>query len=162
MSLRTPIEPIARGLLTAALVTHLVPLLGTDGVLVGRSLAPPAGGWAGGQPGVGNFVGYTVVKTGKAVLLESDPLGHNRMSWKCAYALTSSGGNESHCEDVADRVRAAVVSLPENFTLRGVEWRLQKIDVPELGAPTSSTAVDPPFWNVTDAVSLWLSRSRSA
>jgi hypothetical protein len=103
-----------------------------------------------------------VVKTGKAALLEADPIGRNMMSWKCAYQLGSSGGNEAHADDVADRARAAVVSLPESFTLRGVLWGLQKADVPELGATVMNTAVDPPFWSVTDAVSLWLSRSRTS
>jgi hypothetical protein len=155
----TPVAPIARSLLTGELVDHLIGELGS-GILVGRGVAPAGAGWVGGQPGMSEFKAYTVVKTGKAGLLESDPIGRNRMSWKCNYQLTSSGGNEEHADDVADWVRAAVVSLPTTFTLRGVEWVLQKIDVPELGNTVSSSAVDPPFWNVTDAVSLWLSRTR--
>jgi hypothetical protein len=156
------LAPIARGLLTGALVTHLVPLLAVDDIFVGRGIAPPEGGWASGQPGTSAFVGYTVIKTGKAVLLETEALGRAVMGWKCFYQFSSSGGNDSHADDVGDRLRVALTTLPDTFTLRGVEWTRQKTEFSELGATVSSTAVDPPFWSVTDAVSLWLSRNRAS
>lgn len=157
-----PVAPLARGLLTSAIYTHLAPLLLEDDVLIGRGTAPTAGGWADGQPGTSDFIGYTVLKTGRAGLAEPDPFGRNRMSWKCNYQLSSSGGNESHADDVGDRVRVAVVTFPETITLRGVLWNVQKVDLSEIGATQSSTQVDPPFWSVTDAVSFWLSRSRAS
>jgi hypothetical protein len=143
-------------------VAYLVPALAANTISVGRGMAPPDVGWAGGQPGVSTFIGYTVVMTGKAVLLEKESLGRPRMSWRCDYKLNSCGGNESHADDVADFVRTAMTGLPESFTLRDVLWSRQKTDFVELGATAYSTAVDPPFWNVIDAVSVWLSRSRES
>ena len=155
-----PTPPIARSLLTEALVLHLAAALIGDNVYVGRGLAPAAGGWSAGQPGSGAFIGYVVVKTGVATTLEPDPIGRNMMSWKCGYSLTSHGATEAHADDVADRARVAMMSFPTGLTLRGVLWGLQKVDIPQLGATSMSTAVDPPFWSVTDPVSVWLSRAR--
>ena len=152
--------PIARGQLTGQLQAHLIDKLYTTGILVNVGLAPTAGGWVGGQPGGGDFTGYTVIKTGTAVPLEPDPVGRSRMSWKCNYTLTSHGASEMHADDVADQVRCALMDFPEEITLRDVRWGLQKMEIPQLGATVMSTAVDPPFWSVTDAVSVWLSRAR--
>ena len=152
--------PIARSLLTEALVLHLTGALFQAEIYVGRGLAPQAGGWSAGQPGSSNFIGYTVLKTGVAVPLEPDPVGRSRMSWKCNYTLTSHGASEAHADDVGDQARCALSDFPEEITLRGVRWGLQKMELPQLGATVMSTAVDPPFWSVTDAVSVWLSRAR--
>jgi len=154
-----PVAPIARSVLTLRVLSHLTNKLPSP-ILVSSGIAPPGGGWVSGQPGGSDFVGYTVIKTGVASLLEADSLASSGQSWKCAYQLSSSGGNESHADDVADQVREAMVSFPESLTLRDVLWGVQRVEFNQLGAPSMNAAVDPPFWNVTDAVSLWLSRAR--
>lgn len=159
-------DPVARSSLTAQLVNYLVAVL-EPAILVGRGTAPQAGGWPSGQPGQGTFVPYVTVKAQSATPRLQDTLGRSRIGWSCAYRLSYSGAKESSTDDVADFGRAAIVGFPgidENplmVTLGGVAWRLDKIDVPRLGAPGSNSSTDPPFWDVTDDVAFWLSRSLS-
>ena len=151
--------PIARAGLTTDIVSHLVAALAQGPILVGRGLAPPGGGWVKGQPGTSAFVDYVTLKTGNATTPAPgtpERAGRNRTSWACNYSLTSAGALESHADDVGDRVRAAIVNLPKTFTLRGVTWALQQVQVPVLGATVRNDSTDPPFWEVTDSVSVWL------
>lgn len=152
--------PIARSVLTAQLVSYLITALEPD-VLVGRGTAPQMGGWPSGQPGQGVFVPYVTVKAQAATPRERDSVGRNRMSWSCGYRLSYSAGKESIADDSADRGRSAVVGFTGPLTLGGVAWRLDKVDTPRLGAPGNNNSTDPPYWDVTDDVSLWMSRSLS-
>ena len=152
--------PIARSALTTAIIGYLVDALEPGHVLVGRGQAPPEGGWENGQPGLGDFVSYVTLKTGPATTPaagEPARMGVARTSWDVNYSLTSVGALESHADDTADKVREAIVGLPESFTLRSFTWTLQQVRTPRLGATTPNTATDPPFWEVTDDVSLHLS-----
>ena len=152
--------PLARSALTGAIVAHLASTLASESILVGRGQAPPEGGWEHGQPGVGDFIAYVTVKTGAATTPaagEPARMGKARTSWDANYALTSVGVLESHADDTADQVRAAITALPESFTLRGATWALQQVRTPRLGATIANTSTDPPFWEVTDDVSLHLS-----
>ena len=152
--------PIARSVLTTAIFDHLATVLAPQNVLVGRGQAPIDGGWEHGQPGVGSFAAYVTLKTGAATTPaagEPARLGNARTSWDVSYALTSVGALESHADDTADRVRAAIVGLPKSFDLRGTIWTLQQVRTPRLGATIANTTTDPPFWEVTDDVSLHLS-----
>ena len=163
MSARAATAPIARSVLTTKVVAHLVDALAENNILVGRGSAPPAGGWDQGQPGVSGFVSYLTVKTGVAFNpVDPQPVMRNRTSWEVAYSLTSTGALESHADDVADQVRAAIVELPKTFTLRGVNWTLQQVKTPRLGATIRNDGTDPPFWEVTDDVSLHLSLDRAS
>jgi hypothetical protein len=154
--------PIARAALTTIVVAHLVEVLGPV-VLVGRGLAPPAGGWVTGQPGTGAFRDYVTVKTSVATTPipgQPNPLGRSNASWECTYNLTSAGALESHADDVGDMVRAAIYELAGPLILRGVSWSLQKVQISRLGATNRTDSTDPPSWEVTDTVSLWLSMER--
>lgn len=155
--------PIARSALTKVLVDHLVTALEPSGVLVGRGSAPKDGGWSGGQPGQGTFTPYVVVKARVATPRIPDPVGRSRISWQCAYVLTYTGYRESACDESADLGRAAVVTLSQDspLTLGGVKWMLEKVDVPRLGATGRNDSTNPPFWDVSDDVSLWVSQSRT-
>lgn len=152
---------LSRSVLTGQLVAFLGTLLEPK-ILVGRGVAPPAGGWDKGQPGIDTFQAYVVVKTGQALPgPASENLGRRtpRAHWRVGYSLLSSGAKESHVDDVADRVREAVVSFGGTVSLRSVDWTIQKVDVQALGPTTRNDSVDPPFWEVTDAVSVWVSRT---
>jgi hypothetical protein len=155
--------PIARSALTTALVTHMVEALEPTGVLVGRGTAPQDGGWSDGQPGEGIFTPYVTVKARVASPLQADPAGRTRTSWKCDYVLTYTSYKESACDDVADLGRAAVVQMArdEPWLLGGVLWSLQRVDTPRLGATGRNNGTNPPYWDVSDDVSLWLSRVRN-
>ena len=54
-------QVIKRSELTKAIFDIL-----SESMLLGRGVAPPSGGWAGGQPGAGAFTAYAVLKTGVA------------------------------------------------------------------------------------------------
>lgn len=152
--------PIARSVLTSLVVDHLANTLAEAEILVGRGIAPLAGGWENGQPGVGRFFSYVTLKTGTATTPaagEPARMGNARTSWDVSYTLTSVGALESHADDIADQVRATVVALPKTFTLRGIAWKLQQVRTPILGAVIRNDSTDPPFWEVTDVVSLHLS-----
>lgn len=154
--------PLARAGLTTILVEHLVNRLGTT-VLVGRGVAPPAGGWTKGQPGVEGFVNYTVLKTGNAVTPSPgnpQQMARNATTWDCSYSLTTAGAMDSHADDTADLVRAAVSSFQGPFTLRSDTWVLQQVKMPRLGRTIRNDSTDPPFWEVTDDISVWLSLER--
>lgn len=154
--------PLARAGLTTIIVAHLVDQL-EDVVLVGRGMAPPAGGWSKGQPGVEGFVNYTVLKTGNAVTPSPgnpQQMARNATTWDCSYSLTTAGAMDSHCDDTADLVRAAISSLEGPFTLRDDTWTLQQVRVPRLGRTIRNDSTDPPIWEVTDDISVWLSLER--
>lgn len=155
--------PIARSALTQQLVAHLVATLDAGQVLVGRGIAPPEGGWTGGQPGQGTFKPYVTVKTRVAQPLQKDPVGRDRTSWDCSYVLTYSHWKDSGCDDIADLGRAAVVTFGDAapLSLGGVMWSVQKVNVPRLGATGRNNGTNPPFWEVSDDVSLWVSQSRT-
>jgi hypothetical protein len=155
--------PLARAKLTSIVVAHLVQVLGTT-VLVGRGMAPPKGGWSTGQPGTGAFVNYTTLKTGNAVTPASgnpQQMARNATSWEVSYSLTTAGALDSHADDTADLVRAAISALSGPFVLRDDTWALQQVRVPRLGPTVRNDSTDPPFWEVTDDVSVWLSLERS-
>lgn len=152
---------LSRSVLTGLLVSYLGVAL-EPAILVGRGVAPPAGGWNKGQPGVDSFQAYTVVKTSQALPGPApENLGRRapRAHWRAGYSLLSAGAKESHVDDVADQVREAVVSFAGDLDLRGISWTIQKVDVQGLGPTTRNDSVDPAFWEVSDTVSVWLSRS---
>ena len=151
--------PIARSLLTKELVNFLIATL-EPGILVGRGTAPKGGGWSSGQPGVGAFAPYVTIKAGVATPRETEVLGVRRArhSWSCSYRLSYSSHRESFADDTADRGRKAMATMTGDLVLDGVTWTIQKIDFPRLGATGPNNSTDPPFWDVTDDVSLWLSR----
>jgi hypothetical protein len=155
--------PIQRSSLTAHLVHYLVEALEPNGVLVGRGSAPKDGGWTNGQPGQGTFTPYVTVKARPASPRIPDPVGRSRISWNCAYILTYTGYKESSCDDTADFGRAVVVDFSRDspLMLGGVKWMVEKVDVPRLGATGRNDSTNPPFWDVSDDVSLWVSQSRT-
>ena len=137
-------------------------------MLVGRGQAPKEGGWVNGQPGVGAFKGYVTVKTGEATPAanQRDPLGIDNASWSVPFRLTYAGISDSHVDDVADRVREVVGTWPktlgdDKLDLRGVRWGLSRVQYVVLGGSAPNNQTDPPYWEISDTVGLWLSRSRA-
>src|SRR5580765_1867488 len=124
--------PIARSQLTKYLFEHLA-----DVTLLGRGVAPPDGGWSDGQPGVGTFANYAVLKTGRAITPapgEPERTGRFRTSWRVSYQVTYHSVNESNVDELADMGRARIVTFDGPFTLDGIDWTLQSIQIPQLGA----------------------------
>lgn len=154
--------PPSRSALTSIIVDQLTALLAPD-ILVGRGVAPKAGGWAQGQPGRGAFAPYTTLKSGTARRGPiPETIGRPRMAWSMGYALTTSGQLDASADDTADYVREAMTKVVGPFDLNGHEWELVNIDFASFGPTSPNNSVNPPFWDVTDAVSLWLFRAREA
>lgn len=154
--------PIARAALTGLVVDHLVATL-EPAILVGRGMAPPAGGWQDGQPGTGLFKSYCVARTGRATTPasgEPNPIRNNLMSWSVAYRINCFGALESHAGDVADRVAEGISTLSGPLVLREVEWTLQQVIFGGLTDILPNNATDPPYWQTSVDVSLHLSRSQ--
>lgn len=155
--------PIERSLLTRQVVTFMVDALASDQILVGRGTAPQAGGWPQGQPGKGDFKEYLTIKTGVATQNPTGPdtLGHrkNRQGWAVGYLFTYSAVKDSRADDIADLGRKAIVQLDGNLDLAGEIWTVNRIDIPRLGPSTPNRSTSPPFWEVTDGVSVWLTRA---
>lgn len=164
MTKRPALEPIKRSELTKVFTAHLGTTLGAA-VLIGRGTAPPAGGWPDtNNPGRGAFTPYAVVKTGTALTPaagERDVLGANATSWNVSYQVTTHHNAESRVDEAADLVRDAVVTFARDVggvELDGVAWTLQQVTIPRMGPTTPTRATNPPHWQVTDDVSLHLSR----
>lgn len=162
---RAPLEPIKRSQLTKALTTFLGVELASKSILFGRGTAPPDGGWPDATPNKGLFKPYTVIKAGVAVTPasgERDTLAANRGSWLLNYQLTTHHSGESKVDDAADLVRETVIlfNRGQDLVLDGVAWTIQQVLVSRLGATTPTRASNPPHWQVTDDVSLHLSRAQ--
>lgn len=153
--------PIDRPALTEQLFDFLA--AGVPGILFGRGVAPPSGGWPGGKERNGAWVDYTVLKAGTAITPAPgfpERVGRERTSWQCSYQLTSHSPSESGCDDVAQLSRDVVVGWSGIITVGGVQWTLENVEVPQLGATERDDSTDPAHWRVTDAVSVRLSRVR--
>lgn len=153
-------EVIKRSALTRALVDAL-----KSSILIGRNTAPPEGGWPKGQAGVGSFVPYVVIKTGAATTPapgEPERLGVRRTSWLVTWQFTYHSTSDSKTDDFADVGRDLILTeMPDSFTVDGVEWTVQSVVIPNLGATEKDTSTDPEHVRLTDDVSLHLSRARA-
>ena len=152
--------PPARSRLTSILFDYLTTELNST-ILIGRGQAPKAGGWPQGQPGVGGFAPYVTLKAAQARPGPSpESLGRPRQAWAIGYTLSCSGQLEGSADDTADQVRDALARLEGPFDLRGVTWTLLTVMFTSLGSVVPNNSTNPPFWDVSDAVSLWLFRDR--
>lgn len=151
-----------RNLLTTDLVSFLGVQLGTA-LITGRGIAPPAGGWSDGQPGHGTFQPYVVVKTGQGRPSLPEVIGRdNRVRWQMAYRLSTASSLESTVDRWADVVRKAFLSYRGQVVPLGdASYEVEKADINAMGATVANNATNPPAWDVTDDVSVWLSKVRA-
>lgn len=155
--------PISRAALTSEVFDHLKTELEPK-ILVGRGLAPKAGGWTSGQPGSGLFKSYVTVRTGRAITPapgEPNTIARNLGSWLVTYRLGCFGAMESHAGDIADQASEAISTLAGPFELRGVSWTLQQVLFGTMGDILPNNSTDPPYWQTSVDVSLHLSRERA-
>lgn len=149
-------EIFSRGLLTDALLDYLESET-SNGLLVGDGMAPLDGGWTGGEPGKGDFVPYVVLSTGPAQKQSRDPLGGmENSSWLATYTTKHVGALRQQTDWAADQVRKAMVKFrPAHIDLDG-DWAIVQTTYPQLGAISRNDAVDPPYWELVDNLSVWL------
>lgn len=153
-----------RSLLTTAFITYLGATLGQE-VATGRGTAPPEGGWTGGQPGEGSFTPYVTVKTGIGRPAPAQVLGrHPIPRWQIGYRLSTSDGLESSADISANLVRSAAcdwsVATQVVLDLGGTSWVVERVSLEAMGPTIPNRSTDPPYWDVTDDVSVWLSLQR--
>lgn len=149
-----------RDLLTQAVVAHLVLSLGTE-VAVGRGIAPPEGGWSEGQPGKGFFKPYVVVKTRMARPNPPETIGRDRrIRWIMNYQLSVASKLESMVDSQAHLVRTKFLAFTGIYDLGDGSYEVEQADISTFGATVPNNSTNPPYWDVTDDVSVWLSKVR--
>lgn len=159
----------ARGLLTNWLVALLRPPLADHDpeIGLGDGIAPEKYGWPQGQPGVGTFKPYGVVKTLQGgPQRNAQPMsGSNAASWTFPYQLTGWGAMRPQADMVCDAMNAAVCAVPLE-TLRGPEspvpgWQIQQIVITPLGTTDRTDQAAPSMWSRTDVCTIWLARAQA-
>jgi hypothetical protein len=145
-----------RGLLTDSLLEHLETEMGQLDMLVGDHLAPEEAGWTGGQPQRGHYRSYVTVRTGEGIPRERDTAAATHSSWTLTYTLLSVGAVREQCDYTADMVRRACLS----FETAPEGWRIVHVGFTRLGAVNRNDSTDPPTYECTDSVQVWLDRRR--
>jgi hypothetical protein len=150
-----------RGPLTDWLLDYLEDRLAASdsALLLGDGIAPVEGGWTGGQPGKGEFRAYLVVSTGVVRHRDNDPLAGGDSSWLASYGLRGVGGSRQQADWAADQGREAL-NAARNIDLDlGGPWRMQQARYESLGGVSRNDNTDPPYWEVSDTVALWMDRT---
>lgn len=151
----------ARGLLTDWLLDYTEAGLANAGVnlLIGDAIAPLDGGWSGGQPGEGVFRPYVVVSTMATVANQNDPLGSDNTSWRANYSVRAVGGSRQQVEWAGDRSRLILSDIRRvTLDLEGA-WQVQRSRYDTLGAVQRNDSTDPPYWEATDTLALWMEKA---
>jgi hypothetical protein len=159
MPLRESNAPIDRSELTK----HILKTLRDNvaDVLFGRGIAHPDGGWPKGNAESGAWVDYAVLKTGTAITPAPgapDGVGRPRVTWLLNYALTSHAESDSLVDDLANKSRSQIHRLFGPVTLDSIEWEVDQVLVPRLGATERDDSTDPAHWRVTDDITVRLAR----
>lgn len=150
-----------RGALTDWLIDQLTTALGGE-VLLGDGVAPDQSGWPdSGEPGTGVYIPYTVLRTEVATPAPNTPVGSVEAdAWNCSYSFDHFGSQRQQADWVADRVRLAWdgLSSGKQELGSGRSWGLGSFQITRMGAVSRLDQERPPLWQLTDAVSVLLSR----
>ncbi len=146
------------GELTKNLLSHLESVGG--GLLVGDGIAPFDGGWLEGQPNVSAFRPYTVLQGGQAAPMQRDRMVPSESEWQVTYQTRTFSGSTTQLRTYAQKVRNVVTAYADPFGVADV-FNVVHTHCAQLGMEQRNDAVDPPYWSVTDAWRIEVSRSRS-
>lgn len=156
----------ARGPATTWLVTLLRDALREGGLGVGDGIAPEEFGWPKGQPGVGTFKPYLVVKTLQASPQRGQqPLGTSQAdTWLIPWQLTGWGEVREQADFACDTANAALAAVDPRG-LRGDDsvipgFDVQQLVVSPLGTTDRDDKTSPPTWSRSDICTLWLARAQ--
>lgn len=133
---------------------------------LGDGIAPEDWGWPNGQPGIGQFAPYAVLKTSTASQQRNrDNLSPQNDAWLFPYSITSWGSMRAQADYVADLVTAAIAALDVR-ALRGdgspvPGFGVQQIHVDTIGTTDRTDQSAPALWSRTDSLSVWLARARA-
>ena len=149
---------LQRGLFTDQLLAYVTPKMPST-VLLGDSEAPTAGGWSGDQAGSGTFKPYVSLHTGPATKNLQEPIRGKDGSWRLSYSIKGAGANRQQADFALDNARAVFsVLATQTFAcgVGGAVWKVLKSDYVRLGEITLNNATDPPTYEGTDELEIWL------
>jgi hypothetical protein len=148
---------LRRGRFTDSLLLQLRDKM-PDPVLVGDGEAPEGAGWTGQQPGQGTYVPWVSLHTGPGAPNLQEPLGRRlASSWRLTYFVKASGGNRSQCDFAQDAARQILSALHGLTVSDGTAgWKVQKSNYVTLGPIDRNDATDPPTFESTDTMEIWL------
>lgn len=134
---------------------------------VGDGIAPADKGWPGGQPGVGEFRPYTVLKslTSQTQRQRESIASSQPDAWLLPYQLTGWGSLREEADYVQD-VAVNVIAAINAAAFRAAEtspvpsFGIQQIVVGPLGPTERTDQTNPPMWSRTDSLTVWLARLR--
>lgn len=124
---------------------------GTDaGLLMGDNVAPEEGGWVDGQPQSGLFRPYSVLMLGQSSPSEDlcEP-----SEWRVQFSLRHYGGSRRQLSAQANRARIEMI-LP----WVGTSYVSMHSHLPSLGSVQRVDSVDPPYWQIYDALEVRAAR----
>lgn len=155
----------SRGPLTDTFIAYLNSGLAATSTLleIGDGIAPPDAGWQGGQPSLTGFKPYAVVNAGSATPNFQDNVLGRITSWKIPYSLLCVGGSRQQVDWASDQLKPLADSFsaqpagtgPRIITL-DAPWKITLSNYTQMGAPSRNDQVDPPIWQATDSIILWL------
>jgi hypothetical protein len=119
---------------------------------VGDHVAPAGGGWANGQPSSGIFIPYLVLKTGGGAPRALSPASTDP-AWALGITLMATGGSRSQCDWMARVGYRAVRGLTQQ-RFGTPSWKIINVEWSSLGPMLRNDATDPPFWTVSDTITL--------
>lgn len=152
---------LQRGKFTDALFAYLVGK--TPGPTIwGDGEAPVGGGWSSSQAGAGTFTPYVVLLTGPGQPNLPETLARRiGASWRLVYSIHGVGGDRHQAEYALDTVRpilSALHSQTYNVGVGNEPWFVQKSAYLQLGSVLRNDTVDPPYYEGTDTLEIWLER----
>ena len=151
---RGPLTDLVVSTLTSYMAAQTTPLV----IGVGDGVAPKDGGWSGGQAGEGTFKPYLVVSAGTTQHGPADdPIKKQDSNWLSPYNVKYVGGSRAQADWAGDHARVALSALKNTKPYLGPDrWKVMRVQYSVLGALSRNDQMDPPFYEATDVVTLWL------
>ena len=144
-----------RGTLTEVVLDHLRTGVGGKNLPLGDGVAPAAGGWIGGQPGEGAFVPYLVLMSSPASP-QAEAIGNRFSRWAVPYQIRSFGASRQQADWSLDLARNTLVTLIGEYYMLPARWGISNMELLSIGGATRNDSTNPPYFESTDSVSLWL------
>ena len=128
-----------------ALISALIAQIATTGIIVGDHIAPKEGGWSSGQPGMGEFTGYTAVFSGQVNLVPST-FCPGDLDASCQFSTRTFGTTRKQADDLALLVRNCLVG----FKPDAGEYRTNMLICNSIGPNERMDDTEPKRWRVSD------------
>jgi hypothetical protein len=148
-----------RGPLVDLVLAHLNAGIATASIdlLVGDGTAPKDGGWTKGQPGTGTCRPYLVLTdVGASPRPFGDAVRDQDTSWSQNYSVRYCGGSRQQAHWAGDHSRASLQDLQKTVVAIPASWKIVRIMYASLGPVMRNDSIDPPLWEGSDSVTLWL------